>query len=67
MKPGATTSERFGYRYSIEELREWLPGIRDLAEHAHEVHVLMNNCDRDSAVHNAKDLAELLAEIGSRR
>ena len=63
-KPGATTTERFGYLYSKDELREWTPKLRDLAKRTRQVHVLMNNCHRQSAVTNAKDLAELLAAEG---
>jgi uncharacterized protein YecE (DUF72 family) len=51
---------RFRYRYSPEELEEWVPGIQQLAESAREVHVLMNNCYRDHAVDNATELARLL-------
>jgi uncharacterized protein YecE (DUF72 family) len=36
--------ERFRYLYSEEELAEWLPRIREAAEEAREVHILMNNC-----------------------
>jgi uncharacterized protein YecE (DUF72 family) len=60
-RPGVTTTERFGYLYGTDELREWVPRVRDLAGHARRVHVLMNNCYRDHAVANAKDLAGLLA------
>jgi uncharacterized protein YecE (DUF72 family) len=60
-KPGATTTERFGYLYAPEELREWVPRIRALAARTRTVHVLMNNCHRQAAVQNAKDLAGLLA------
>jgi len=60
-KAGATTTERFGYLYREDELREWTGRIRDLAGHARAVHVLMNNCYRHYAVQNAKQLAELLA------
>ncbi len=60
-KRGATTHERFGYLYDPAELRPWVPRIRALARRTREVHVLMNNCYRESAVRNAKDLAELLA------
>lgn len=57
----ATAAERFNYRYSPEELAEWAPRVRRLAEEASEVHVLMNNCYADHAVVNAKQMAELLA------
>lgn len=53
--------ERFGYRYSTEELAAWAPRIRGLAEQAQTTHVLMNNCYRDYAQTNARQLADLLA------
>jgi uncharacterized protein YecE (DUF72 family) len=52
--------ERFRYRYSEKELREWAPRIRALAEHAETTHVLMNNCCGDYAQVNAQQLADLL-------
>lgn len=52
--------ERFGYRYREDELREWVPRIGRLAEAAGEVHVLLNNCYRDYAQVNARQLADLL-------
>ncbi len=52
--------ERFGYRYTQEELSEWAPRIRDLAGRADTTHVLFNNCYRDYAQVNAQQLAELL-------
>jgi uncharacterized protein YecE (DUF72 family) len=61
-KRGASTTERFGYLYRPAPLGEWVGRIRDLAGRSREVHVLMNNCYRDYAVQNAKELAELLAE-----
>lgn len=57
-----TASDRFRYLYSEEELREWVPRIRDLAGTTRETHVLMNNCYRDFAVNNARQLAGLLEE-----
>jgi uncharacterized protein YecE (DUF72 family) len=55
-----TASERFRYDYAKEELQEWVPKIRTLAERARETHVLMNNCYRDFAVRNARELGDLL-------
>jgi uncharacterized protein YecE (DUF72 family) len=52
--------ERFGYRYSENELREWAPKVRELAESAASTHVLFNNCYSDYAQVNARQLAELL-------
>ena len=65
--PGVTTSERFGYLYRDDELREWVPRLRELAHRTRTVHVLMNNCYRHYAVQNAKELAALLAERNERR
>jgi uncharacterized protein YecE (DUF72 family) len=53
--------ERFGYRYSAEELRGWAPKLAELAASAKETHVLMNNCRDDYAQTNARQLADLLA------
>ena len=52
--------ERFRYDYSQEELAEWVPRIEELADQARETHVLMNNCYRDFAVSNARELGDLL-------
>jgi uncharacterized protein YecE (DUF72 family) len=61
-KPNATTTERFGYLYAESELREWVPRIHALARQSRAVRVLMNNCYRQYAVQNAKELATLLGE-----
>jgi uncharacterized protein YecE (DUF72 family) len=52
--------ERFGYLYSEEELAEWAPRVRRLSGEAERTHVLMNNCYRDFAQVNARQLADLL-------
>ena len=52
--------ERFGYLYTQEELIPWAERIRELSESAEQVHVLLNNCDRDYAQTNARQLADLL-------
>jgi uncharacterized protein YecE (DUF72 family) len=59
-KKNVSASERFRYEYSEEELREWVGPIRELAEETRETHVLMNNCYRDYAVNNARQLGDLL-------
>ncbi|HEX6330027.1 MAG TPA: DUF72 domain-containing protein [Actinomycetota bacterium] len=59
-KKNVSASERFRYEYSEDELREWVPKIRDLSQNARETHVLMNNCYRDFAVNNARQLGDLL-------
>jgi uncharacterized protein YecE (DUF72 family) len=59
-KRAKTAAERFDYLYSEDELREWVPRVRDLASDAREVHVLMNNCHRDYSVRNAREIGEML-------
>jgi uncharacterized protein YecE (DUF72 family) len=53
--------EKFGYRYSARELRDWAPKLRELADEADRTHVLMNNCFRDYAQTNGQQLQDLLA------
>jgi len=52
--------ERFGYRYTEDELNAWAPKIRALASGTEVTHVLFNNCYRDYAQVNAQQLAALL-------
>ena len=52
--------ERFGYRYTEAELAEWAPRVRALAQDAETTQVLFNNCYRDYAQVNARQLATLL-------
>ncbi len=52
--------ERFGYRYTEAELKEWAPKVAALARDAEQTHVLFNNCYRDNAQVNAQQLAALL-------
>ena len=52
--------DRFGYLYDEDELRPWAPRIRELAEATRETHVLLNNCYRNYAQTNARQLADLL-------
>ncbi len=66
-KKAATAAERFDYLYSSDELAEWVPRVRRLAEESREVHVLMNNCHRDYAVRNASEIGEMLGVLGKRQ
>lgn len=59
-KKGITTAEKFRYLYKPEELKAWVPRLRELEKGAAEVHAVMNNCYSDYAVRNAEDLAGLL-------
>jgi uncharacterized protein YecE (DUF72 family) len=54
--------KRFRYLYPEDELAEWVPRITKLAEETETTHVVMNNCYRDYAQRNARELAELLKQ-----
>ena len=59
-KKGITAAERFRYDYSKEEMQEWVPRVRALAEQADSVHALMNNCYADYGIRSADLLTDLL-------
>jgi uncharacterized protein YecE (DUF72 family) len=62
---GIPTVERFRYLYDEGELADWAPRIRELAREARETHVLMNNCYANYGSTNAREIAKLLADLGS--
>ncbi len=53
-------AERFGYRYDGKELDDWAAKVARLAEDAAETQVVFNNCYRNYAQVNARQLAERL-------
>jgi uncharacterized protein YecE (DUF72 family) len=59
-KQGITTAERFNYLYSDEELREWMPRLKECAAKTKQLHVLFNNCYGDKAVTNASQMVLML-------
>jgi uncharacterized protein YecE (DUF72 family) len=61
-KPGASVMERFNYLYTPTELGVWATRVKRLAKQARTVHAVFNNCVRNYAVLNAKDLAVLLED-----
>jgi uncharacterized protein YecE (DUF72 family) len=54
--------ERFGYRYDGAELKHWVAPVQKLAEDSDQVHVLFNNCYRNYAQVNARELIDLLPD-----
>ncbi len=52
--------ERFRYRYTEDELGDWAPKIRELADRAKVTDVLFNNCYGNDAQVNARQLADRL-------
>jgi uncharacterized protein YecE (DUF72 family) len=63
---GASASDRFDYLYDSEELREWEKPIRDLVSDTDTVFAMFNNCRRDYAPRNARDLADILGPAALR-
>jgi uncharacterized protein YecE (DUF72 family) len=57
---GIPVVERFRYLYSPDELAAWVPRLREAAEEAREMHVLMNNCYANYGSTNARELAAML-------
>jgi uncharacterized protein YecE (DUF72 family) len=57
-RPGLLASGRFNYLYSQEELQEWAPKVKNLAEKTGMLHVLFNNCYDDKAIRNAKQFRQ---------
>lgn len=57
-----SSTERFKYLYTKDELQEWLPAIQQAAQQAEQVHVLMNNNYGNYAVKNAVEMMELLGQ-----
>jgi uncharacterized protein YecE (DUF72 family) len=60
LKKTKTAAERFEYKYDGRQLKTWVPKIESLTEQANETHALFNNCYRDYATTNARQLAALL-------
>ena len=59
-RKGIGVAERFNYLYSEDELREWVPRIKELAHQTRQLHVLFNNCYQDKAVVNARQVSLML-------
>jgi uncharacterized protein YecE (DUF72 family) len=58
-KKGIPADEKFNYLYSEEELKEWVPLIRQLARTA-EVHVIFKNKHADYPIRNVLQMRALL-------
>ncbi|MFW6195566.1 MAG: DUF72 domain-containing protein [Chloroflexota bacterium] len=59
---GGTSADRFDYYYERDELEEWAPAIRQLAERAEETHLLANTNNYDQGPVNARLLQQVLLE-----
>jgi uncharacterized protein YecE (DUF72 family) len=58
-----SAADRFDYLYTSEELQEWAPRVRELASDAETTWVMFNNCKHDYAPRNAREMAEILADL----
>ncbi|MEU7278478.1 DUF72 domain-containing protein [Streptomyces sp. NPDC045431] len=56
--------DRFRHAYAEDELREWRPRLRALADRVTHLHVLFNNCCADAAVRAAASMQGLLSPCG---
>jgi len=59
---GKDRDRRYHYNYSDDELREWVPRVREMAERAEAVLVFFNNCHEGNAPNNALRFLDLLSE-----
>jgi uncharacterized protein YecE (DUF72 family) len=59
-RKGIETSLRYDYLYSDDELRGFLPALRDARDQAKDTHVMFNNCRGSFAVRNALRIRELV-------
>ncbi len=58
---GRDPHARYRYNYSVEEMKEWVPKVRGLAERASRVFVFFNNHPEGFAANNALAFRALLA------
>ena len=65
LKGLASSSERFNYLYSPDELHELATEVTELSRKTRRVHVFFNNNYGDYGVRNAADLSKLLTATAS--
>jgi len=63
----ASAADRFDYLYEPAELEEWSKPIHQLAQDTERTFVMFNNCKYDYAPTNARQMAEILADVVSPR
>jgi uncharacterized protein YecE (DUF72 family) len=60
---GGSAAERFDYLYGEEDLREWVPVLRELSDGAEEAYALFNNNNQTNGVAQAPAGAILLRRL----
>lgn len=64
LKKNVETSQRYAYVYSDEELKEFIPAMKEADRQAKTTYAMFNNCHRSNATTNALRLKELLKGAG---
>jgi uncharacterized protein YecE (DUF72 family) len=62
LRKGIPVSLRYDYEYSDDELKEFIPVIRNMSKRTNATYIMFNNCHGASAVKNALRMMELLGE-----
>ncbi len=62
LKKGIETSLRFSYLYSEDELKSFVPYIKQYDKSKKQVYTMFNNCHGGFAMRNALEMIELLKE-----
>ncbi len=57
---GGDAAQRYNYLYSEQELKEWVPKVKQLATSTQETYVFFNNCHAGAAAKNAKTMQDML-------
>jgi uncharacterized protein YecE (DUF72 family) len=60
---GGSAAERFDHLYSAEELREWVPPLRELSHEAEQAYAFFNNNNQTNGVAQAPAGALLLRKL----
>jgi uncharacterized protein YecE (DUF72 family) len=60
---GGSAAQRFDYLYAEDELREWVPPLRELAAEAEEAYAFFNNNNQTNGVAQAPAGAQLLRKL----
>lgn len=64
LKRGIETSGRYNYLYSEDELRSFIPSIRELNRRTKNLHIMFNNCHGGFAIRNSLGMKQMLKEEG---
>ena len=60
---GGSAAQRFDYLYGDDELREWIPPLRELSNQAEEAYAFFNNNNQTNGVAQAPAGAQLLRRL----